>query len=519
MPFDPSTAKPVQGGFDPSTAQPSEGAAFGVFPKQRATPSKTKIEETPLGAAGLGAKTALLEPVYGAGEFIPGEIGKASARAGKELEQTYQQKAKQFPVATRAGYLPTMLGMTAIPGAGGVRLAEGAGTVARAAAGGGVGGAAMGALQPTGKEEYAERAKEKAKSAAVGGTLGTALGVAVPGAVKLAGSMKKPEPIAAASDFEQLGRKVEESLTGPKKEFIEARRTEAKQMYDDAKKIARDKQSAGIPFGDSPQGRALAQELEASKYVNGMLKSETEIKAIDDVLRVLRPKVTGGEAVPVGRGKVSARLETKTPTVKTEKDISAFIDELRAIRDANKPGQPVTNYAGLTREYRKELLDKIERNLYEWSPEYKQADEAYKAASAKLAPFETDLMRRILKEEKFASGEVAREAEKFASDFFSSADRVRQFKEATQDPALVAQLGKEYVATLFSNKTPQQVKAIATDPKNVGWMREAGILRDVQDYASKATDVERRTDIVKKLAKYGTAAAIGAGAASKLFGL
>lgn len=493
-----------------------EGAAFGVFPKQRAVPSRTKIEETPLGAAGLGAKTAMMEPVYGAGELIPGEIGKASARAGKELEQEYQKKAKQFPVATRAGYLPTLLGTAAIPGAGGVRLAEGAGLLGRAAAGGGVGGAVMGALQPTGQEDYAKRAEEKAKSAAVGGTLGTALGVAVPGAAKLAKAFKKPEPIATPSDFEQLGRKVEQSVSGPRKEFIEARRAEAKQTYDSAKKIAREKQTAGIPFGDSPEGRQLAQELEASKYADGFLKSETEIKAIDDVLNVLRPRVTGGEAVPVGKGKVSARLETKTPTVKTEKDISAFIDELRSIRDANKPGQPVTNYAGLTREYRKNLIEKIEKYLYEWSPEYRQADEAYKAASDKLAPFETDLMRRLLKEEKYAAGDIARDTEKFAKDFFSSADTVNQLKNATQDPALVAQLGKEYIATLFSNKSPAQVKSIATDPANVGWMREAGILSDVQNYANKASTAENRQKIAKLLGTTALGGAVGYTAGSRI---
>ena len=41
MAFDPTTAKPLPGGFDPSTAKPEQGggAAFGIYPKQRATPS------------------------------------------------------------------------------------------------------------------------------------------------------------------------------------------------------------------------------------------------------------------------------------------------------------------------------------------------------------------------------------------------------------------------------------------------------------------------------------------------
>ena len=47
MAFDPTTAKPLPGGFDPSTAKPEQtgGAAFGIYPKQRATPSRPETKE------------------------------------------------------------------------------------------------------------------------------------------------------------------------------------------------------------------------------------------------------------------------------------------------------------------------------------------------------------------------------------------------------------------------------------------------------------------------------------------
>ena len=51
MPFDPNTAKPLPGGFDPSSAKPTtpeDRAAFGIYPRQRATPS---TPETKAGAA------------------------------------------------------------------------------------------------------------------------------------------------------------------------------------------------------------------------------------------------------------------------------------------------------------------------------------------------------------------------------------------------------------------------------------------------------------------------------------
>jgi len=327
-------------------------------------------------------------------------------------------------------------------------------------------------------------------------------------------AFSSPKAIGEVSDFQGLGERVERALTGPKKAVIEARKKEANQLYDFAKETARKVQAAGQPFSESPQGLALARDLENSKYYTSpegkrFLKSDTEVKAIDDVLSVLKPRVSGGEVSPLGAGKVSQRLSKKSPTVETQKDIDAFVDELRSIRDANKPGQPVTNYAGLTREYRKKLIDKIERHLYDWNRDYEKADLAYKAASDKLAPFETNLMRRILREEKFAPGEVARDTESFAKEFFSSADKVKELKAATGDPKFVSDLAKDYAATKMSSMSPQSVKEFAYSPENQGWLSESGIKDVVQKYANESTKVESRKNILKYLGIGAAGSAIG----------
>ena len=336
-------------------------------------------------------------------------------------------------------------------------------------------------------------------------------------------ALTSPEAVGQVSNFQQLGERVEKALTGPKKAVIEARKKEATQLYNQAKDTARKVQTAGQPFAESPQGIALARDLENSKYFtdsqgNKFLKSQKEIDAIDDVLSVLKPKVSGGQVSPLGAGVVSQRVTKKTPTVQTQKDIDAFIDELRSIRDANKPGQPVTNYAGLTREYRKNLIDKIERHLYDWDKDYEKADQAYKAASQKLAPFETDLMRRILREEKYTPGEIARDTEAFAKEFFSSSDKVKELKFATGDPKFVSDLGKDFAATKLDGMTPARVKEFAFAPENQGWMTEAGIKDVVQKYAQEATKVESRKNMLKYFGIGAAGSAIGFPLARSILG-
>jgi len=88
---------------------------------------------------------------------------------------------------------------------------------------------------------------------------------------------------------------------------------------------------------------------------------------------------------------------------------------------------------------------------------------------------------------------------------------VRQLKEVTQDPTAVTKLGKEYVASLFAEKSPSAVKTFVSDAKNAPWLKEAGIYDDVVNYANQTVKAESRQKILSKL---GYAAAGGTLAAT-----
>lgn len=477
-----------------------------------------KVDE-PIGAGSAalrGAKTALLEPVYGLGEYIPGGIGKKSAQASKELEEEYQQAVKQHPVATRAGYLPVAGAELFVPGTAGLKAVKGASLLGKAAMGGGVAGLTAGAIAPTREEDYSKRMQEKAKSAGLGAALGTTLGVAGPLAMKggkavgeFAGSLKSPVPIADVEGLTKVGEKGFNLLQSKAKKLYDQRSTEAEQKYKEAFDAARKAQAQGQPFATSPQGQALLQSLENEKNVVSGGKQfsvgEEQVKGIDRLINAIKGVSTGGQVVPVGSGKVSAGLTKKTPGTTKEKDIKAIVEELRFLRDVDAKGKPYEAYAALDAKYKRDLIKKLESSLYTWNPEYKAADEAYKVASEQLKPFKTDLMSKALKGEKFHPQDLIASPEEFGSKFFKDVDGVRQLKAVTQDPAEVAKLSKEYVASMLADKTPAQIKTFSTDPQNIGWMKEAGIYDDVAKYASQANTAASRQKILSRLG-YGVAA-------------
>ena len=146
-----------------------------------------------------GAKTAIMEPVYGMGEFLPQEYGgRASAEAARKLEAEYEQAAERSPYATRAGYFPTMLGTFLVPGGAAKALGYGGKAAGALTAGGRIGeavtsgaktGGAYGAAYPTMEPDFEERMLQKGIQAAETGVLGAATGGVLSGGFEAASKL------------------------------------------------------------------------------------------------------------------------------------------------------------------------------------------------------------------------------------------------------------------------------------------------------------------------------------------
>ena len=332
----------------------------------------------------------------------------------------------------------------------------------------------------------------------------------------LVSSLKKPKPFAAEEGLDVVGEKGFKLLTDKFDDLYKARKVEADTKYNSALDAARDAQAQGNAFATSPQGQALLQTLQAEKTKlsgeKSYLVGQEKIAGIDRLIDAIKGVTKGGErtAKEIERtARPTARIFSQTPKKTTEKDIEAVVEELRFLRDVDAKGKPYEAYAALQTEYKRDLIGMLEKSLYQWNDKYRLADEAYRAASQKLEPFKTRLMENALKGEKFDPKSLVKSPEQFGPTFFSDVNGVRQLKEVTQDPASVAQLGKEYVASILSNKTPQQVKAFAMDAQNSGWMKEAGIYDDIANYANKAATAANRQEILKKIG-YATLGGVAA---------
>jgi len=342
------------------------------------------------------------------------------------------------------------------------------------------------------------------------GAAGEAIGGAVPK------PFKAPEPVANPRSLDELGKEFETTVSRKINKDYEARAKQANKDYDAALDEARQKQKTQ-PFAESTQGKALLQSLERDKYVvsNGKLleKGADQIKGINELQNAIRGSVKPAQEIPIAGGQLKAakpgRLTKTIPEKVRQKDVTALIEELRYLRDKSPVGKPAEKYGALSNEYRTQLIKKLERALYDWNPKYEIADARYKASSDQLNKYKTQFMANATKGEKFDIGQFAKDTESLPGTFFDSADTVRQLKTVVNDDKLINRLGKEYIATIFENKTPDQIKAYAFDPKNVGWMKESSVLQDVQNYANRAKTVADRKTIARNIGLIGAASAIG----------
>jgi len=459
---------------------------------------KKYVEEPLYGPAealtslGTGMVGGAVAPLYGVGKSIA--AGKYGTPQGVKMAE--EQAAKAQEALT---YQPrTKTGQAILGGVGSLGRAIGADNLA--------------VLTPLTPELSALRAPPGAMRAATQ-PLRKAADVTtqpVRAAAGKVGEMVSPkvEPVGDPSGFTSIGQKVQQKVSGAESRALQSRANEADALYTQARDTARALQTEE-PFSESIAGKRLFDELQREKgFSEGGKKFEVgadKVQAIDRLLSALTPKVSGGERQLQG-------LQQFGPTKKTTtyKDVDAVIEELRSLREAYKPGAPKEGYAALESGYRKHLEEMLTQALYDWAPAYEKADQAYREASINLRPFKTQLMQRLLKKEKFSPQELISDTEKFAQEFFDTADTVKQLKSAIKDDVFVKDIASDYFATVVGNKSPEAIRNFVADPKNQGWMQESGILDAAQRFAKQTTKAERADDI-KRIIKRGLIGGAAAG--------
>jgi ribosomal protein S17E len=188
----------------PAPAKKSAPVPYSMFGSQPNPEEEMKGYQTGAGGALTGLKTSVMEPIYGAGEFIPGDIGRASARGAKELEKEYKQAKKESPIPTMLGYGGGIAAQMALPVGELAKGATTAGTIGKSA----LTGAGFGALTPTGEQDYNKRIEKKVSPTVLGAALGGGV-ASLPSLGRSLLGTTQPEITELAKQYEAKGIKFE----------------------------------------------------------------------------------------------------------------------------------------------------------------------------------------------------------------------------------------------------------------------------------------------------------------------
>ena len=499
-----------------------------------ATKAAPEDEGSTLGDFGYGVGTAIAEPVLGLGELIPGEIGKGAAGLSKELESGYQKRAERSPIATRAGYIPTMIGTSLIPGGAALKGAEGASLLGKALATGAGAGLGAFATSPTGKESYGERIGEKTGTGLMAGGLGI-LGGTIPSLYKAGkkGITAGYEALTgeAGKEAEAAGQRLKGEISSTGAAGQESIKQQAEALTK-AEYEKRARQEANLKTAQGKATSAAQQEREAAaQKFSDMLPSDPRIKdeaTLGDAMQRVLSRTEGylssrssqqasrdykeyfeqakGFSASDSRKEMIQKLEglTKSSSAGSElrnrasqalKDLSESTNAIGAEKEFRKyferaSGPSETGYGQVQKDADTEISNVIGDALNTHAPKRIEARKNYKEFQTPLDAYETLIGKKAVKEEAGVPGRLQMQPTEYPSYYFKNRDRVQLLREQLRgDEAAMRKFGEQHVRNELQGKTDKQTQDWLT--KNKAWLNEIpGLNTRAEKYAQELNRAE-----------------------------
>ena len=330
--------------------------------------SQSEINRT-FSESGKGVISGIAQTATGLGELLPGEVGKKSAQATKELR--------------KFGYGPSqLLGSLLVPAAGATKAPI-------------LAGALSGALTPTGEEDTLKRYGEKGIAAILGATPGI-LGKAVGYGSKFLGTAKGKEAVSAAEELRGTIKGLTETEIAAQKEVAEKATSELERIMAAQRQIAerdaiaadRAARQAGTPPETMADIRAARQagtppetmadiraktlkrtrervaDAEKAAREAGLNEAETishvadvegRVAQAEDAVQKLEQRLASGETItPEGFGSIirDTAEKIRTKGVETREKLAGFG---KAISSAGE--RPIVNTSNIIKR-----IDRILKN-------------------------------------------------------------------------------------------------------------------------------------------------------------
>jgi hypothetical protein len=283
-------------------------------------------------------------------------------------------------------------------------------------------------------------------------------------------SMERHLGVAEAKTPHEIGSAMKEPFEARINEEFEKLGALGKEKFPEAIEHGKQLEAAGRGFNQSKQGQGLVKELQQMKKPGPgghSSLSAAEEKKVDSLI----------ELVQGGSGKPPAGTEP-------------LMNELRYLRKYNENTAAATEGADtISKKFAEKLVGAFKPKLHDWNPKLGEADVAYKAAKQELNKFNTELMSKARRGEKFDFRQLAADPAEYPKTIFKSQQSVQQFKAAVGNDAMVKQAASEWAASELKGLPADKAKAWAT--KNADWLREAGIEKNVAKHAEELALQER----------------------------
>ena len=286
--------------------------------------SQSEINRT-FSESGKGVISGIAQTATGLGELLPGEVGKKSAQATKELR--------------KFGYGPSqLLGSLLVPAAGATKAPI-------------LAGALSGALTPTGEEDTLKRYGEKGIAAILGATPGI-LGKAVGYGSKLLGTAKGKEAVSAAEELRGTIKGLTEAEIATQAEVAQKAQADldrisaAQRQIAERDAIAADRaaRQAGTPPEAMVDIRAKTLErtrervadaekaareagLNEAETISHVADVEGRVAQAEDAVQKLEQRLASGETItPEGFGSIirDTAEKIRTKGVETREKLAGF---------------------------------------------------------------------------------------------------------------------------------------------------------------------------------------------------
>lgn len=342
-------------------------------------------------------------------------------------------------------------------------------------------------------------AEAAAKAKAIEMASASDLSKAVAVKVKADGALAKVSPIVPPSD---TGNLIRGKVLPKQQAEIEARNTVYRQQKAERDAIVAAKEQSGVRIDQTPAMQELRAELKALLFP----KAGTPARVTDAGTKAALQKIW--DATSTQRRQIGVGADGN-PTYASNPVSFEALDAVRRKLGDVAFGKEAEGYSALGQKIAQRYYAKLSKAQEEFAgPIQKAMQSGYAEATEGQALYKGKVGQAVLAADRHSEA-FLKDPSELGASFFRSQQSVRDLRELTGDPQVVATAARQHAVRELAGKDSKQVAAWLRDPAQKDWLREVpGLEGELSRYAGELQVIERAA---KKLQARGEAAAKRAG--------